>query len=380
LQTKMLQYMMKSLYNRKAMKVISDKIKKVYQQLREKGYEQINIMHVCGTHEHTIVRYGIRSLLPRGVRLIAGPGCPVCIVPAREIDEAVKLALDGITVFSYGDMYRVPGTKMSLSQARSEGGNVQIVYGFRDVIIKARQLNEDAVFFAVGFETTAPTTALYIVKNKIPKNLKLLVSYRLVVPAVRYILSGDHNLHGIIAPGHVTTIIGAVKWKFVADEFKLPVVVAGFEAVDVLLAVLEILRQLLEGKSQLCNEYTRAVKWEGNVVAQRCMFTAYEEANRDWRGIGTIPRSGLLLRKEFKNLDARYVYNIHIEKSIDIKPGCKCADIILGKAVPTDCPMFLKVCTPEHPYGPCMVSSEGTCSIWAKYGGHIIFEENKDDE
>lgn len=363
------------LRNRRYALAIAEKIRKLYDQLKRRGIDEISIMHVCGTHEHTIVQFGIRSLLPRGIRLIAGPGCPVCIVPAKEIDEAVELALSGVRVYTYGDMYRVPGTRMSLAQAHSEGGDVRVVYSFSDAVRLAMKDTRESVFFAVGFETTAPTSAVYVVRRKIPRNLKLLVSYRLVVPAVRYVLSHEHELSGIIAPGHVSTIVGAGAWRFVAEEFRLPVVVAGFEAIDVLLAVMEILRQLRDGEAKVHNEYSRVVRWEGNTVAQRYTWQAYEAVDAAWRGIGVIEKSGLALRSEFREYDAREHYEINVGESVDVRPGCKCPEIILGRAVPTDCPYFMKACRPDRPLGPCMVSSEGTCAIWAKYGGWVELQE-----
>ena len=362
------------LHNRKISISIAKKIHKIADELRKRGYEKITIMHVCGTHEHTITYYGLRALLPENLNVIAGPGCPVCIVPAREIDEAIKLAKDGIRVLSYGDMYRVPGSRESLAQARAKGANVMVVYSFMDAVRIAGNDNIESVFFGVGFETTAPTVASFFVRKKVPKNLYLLPSYRITVPAVRYILQGDHNLDGIIAPGHVSTIIGASAWSFIAEDYGLPVVVAGFEPVDVLLAILEILKCIRDNKAETINEYRRVVKWEGNLVAKRIINEVFYTADGDWRGIGVIPESRWLLREEFSDFDARKIFNIKVQGSIDIKPGCKCADIILGKALPTDCPYYLKACTPQHPIGPCMVSSEGTCSIWARFGGHKVLE------
>lgn len=371
---------LKKFQDRKIALKIADKIKDLANKLEKKDYDKINIMHVCGTHEHTITYYGLRALLPSNVRVIAGPGCPVCIVPAREIDEAIKLAEMGIRVYTYGDMYRVPGSKESLAQARARGANVTIVYGFLDALRLAKNSNYDSVFFGVGFETTAPTVASHIVQNNIPNNLYILMSYRITVPAVRYILMSDHDLSGIICPGHVSTIIGAGAWSFIAEEFGIPTVVAGFEPVDVLLAIYEILKQLDSGNARIVNEYRRVVKWEGNLVAKSFLEKAFIVVDRDWRGIGVIPKSGWLLRDEYKKFDAREKFGVRVEKGVDIRGLCKCAEIILGRAVPTDCPYFGKACTPSHPLGACMVSSEGTCSIWYKYGGHMIKELIEEEE
>lgn len=339
--------------------------------LKKLGKEKIKIMHVCGTHEHTITYYGLRSLMPDNLELIAGPGCPVCIAPTRVVDEAIELSLKyGVTLFTYGDMYKVPGTRMSLAEARSKGADVKIIYGFLDVLRIAKKTNKPSVFLAVGFETTQPTVASHVVLGTIPKNLKLLIAYRLTVPAVHYVLNQpDIPLNGIIAPGHVTAITGAKAWKFLPGEYGLPAVVAGFEPLDVLLAVLEILKQLLEGKPRVYNEYSRVDSWDGNVVAQKYVRKAFNIVDAYWRGIGTLPKSGLKLKEEYVDLDSRNKYEVKLEYTIDLPPGCRCGDVTLGKAIPTDCPFFMKACTPSSPYGPCMVSSEGTCSVWAKYGG-----------
>ncbi len=354
-------------------KLICNRITELVKTLVKKEKKEIiKIMHVCGTHEHTITYYGIRDVLPETIKLIAGPGCPVCIVPAREIDEAVKIALEhDALVLSYGDMYRVPGSKMSLANARSMGGNVQVVYGFRDAVEKSRKTKGKAVFFAVGFETTQPTIASYVALNKIPPNMSILVSHRLTVPAVKYILKQpDIPLDGIIAPGHVSTITGAGAWSFIAEDCGLPVVVTGFEPIDVLLAVMDLLEMLVKGKPKIVNEYSRAVSWNGNVRAKEYILKVFKVVDADWRGIGVLPESGLALRETYSSIDARKIFNIRIDRWIDVKPGCRCPDIILGRAEPTDCPMFLRACTPEKPLGACMVSSEGTCAIWAKYGGY----------
>ncbi|OYT62694.1 MAG: hydrogenase formation protein HypD [Thermofilum sp. ex4484_15] len=335
-----------------------------------KGLDKIRIMHVCGTHEHTITHYGLRHLMPPNVKLIAGPGCPVCIVPAREVDEAVKLALSGVTVYTYGDMYKVPGSKMSLAQARAKGGKVKVVYGFDDVLRK--RVKEDSVFFAVGFETTAPTVASPLYEGRVPEVIKLLTSYRLTVPVLRYVLSLKASpIRGVICPGHVSAITGASAWEYVVKDFKIPAVIAGFEPLDVMIAVTEILKQLREGKARLVNEYSRVVSYEGNLRAKQYLKEVFEVVDGKWRGIGLVPLSKLKLKDEFSTWDARLYFEDKLRdigEGDDIKPGCKCAEVILGIMEPKDCPMFMRACTPSKPLGPCMVSSEGTCHIWAKYG------------
>jgi len=355
---------------RKAEKImrISAKIKEISRKLR-KDYEIIKIMHVCGTHEHTITYFGLRSLLPENIDLIAGPGCPVCIVPARDIDEIIKIGLEyGVRIYTYGDMYRVPGSHVSLAKARAEGLDVKVVYSFIDAIRDAEKINKDTIFFGVGFETTQPTIASRIIHG-IPKNLKIYSSYRLTVPVMRYVLDRpDIPLNGIIAPGHVSVIVGAGAWGYISQEYGLPVVIAGFEPLDIMLAVLVILTQLSKGQAETINIYTRTVTWHGNKVAQEYIKKVFNVTDGAWRGLGVIPETALEFKEEYLPINAKEHFKVSITSSRDIVPGCKCPEIILGKAKPTDCPYFLKACTPQNPLGACMVSQEGTCAIWAKYG------------
>ena len=368
------------LRNRELIRTVVKRIHGLWRKIKSIGIDDVKIMNFCGTHEYTITYYGIRSLMPDGLDLVAGPGCPVCVTPAREVDEAIELSKVA-TVLTYGDMYRVPGTRLSLAKARSSGCDVRVVYGFLDAIkIAKKEPEKQFVFFAVGFETTAPTVASHVARRMIPNNMTLLMSYRITVPIMRYILESRRvELHGIIAPGHVSTITGAGAWRFVAEEFGIPIVVAGFEPLDVVIAIYEILKQISEGKASLVNEYNRVVTWNGNIVAKKYIDMAFRPVDGLWRGIGIVPRSVWHLREEFEELDARLKYDIKVGESIDIKPGCRCADITLGLAKPTDCKYFGKACTPEHPIGPCMVSSEGTCAIWFKYGGYEIIRARKEE-
>ncbi len=335
--------------------------------------EKILLMSFCGTHEHTVTYYGIRSLMPDKIELVAGPGCPVCVTPARIIDTTIKLALEeDVIIQTYGDMYKVPGSKQSLANARSMGARVEIVYGFNDAIRKAKQRkDEEHVFIGVGFETTMPTVASYIYSNRMPDNLYILPSYRLTPPITEYMLQlKDIAINGIILPGHVSTIIGVESWLFL--EGRVPSVIAGFEPIDVLIAILMILRQILRDEARVENEYTRVVKFKGNEKARKIISRVFEVIDADWRGIGVVPKSGATFRDVYKKFNALEKYSVEVKEAIDIRPGCKCTDIVLGLAKPTDCPLFLKACTPERPYGPCMVSSEGTCHIWAKYGSYLV--------
>ncbi|RLI11880.1 hydrogenase formation protein HypD [Candidatus Bathyarchaeota archaeon] len=333
--------------------------------------EPVKFCHVCGTHEWTISHYGIRSLLPENVEVVAGPGCPVCITPAALIDAACELALDGVVVATYGDMFRAPGTRGSLYQARAEGADVRVVYSITDAVKMAREEpGRDFVFFAIGFETTAPSTAVEVLRRP-PRNLSFLVAHRLIPPAME-LLAGMEELaiRGFIAPGHVSTIIGAQPYAIFPERYNMPVVVAGFEPLDVLMAIYMLLRQLKEGVARLENEYTRAVRWEGNLKAKEFMRRAFDVADGAWRGLGVIPNSALELKEALKTHDAVERYGLDPGRSgRDVPPGCRCHEIMIGKAYPTDCPLFLRACRPDRPVGPCMVSVEGTCRIWALEGG-----------
>jgi hydrogenase expression/formation protein HypD len=343
--------------------------KRVAEKIKETApkNETVKICHVCGTHEWTITHFGIRSLLPLNIEVIAGPGCPVCIVPASEIDEAVHLALKGVTVACFGDVLRVPGSRMSLLGAKAEGADVRVVYSVSDAVKMAeKEPNKEFTFFAVGFETTAPSTAVEILKNP-RKNLSFLISHRLIPPAMGLLARmEDLNLDGFIAPGHVSTIIGLKAYEAFPKVYGMPTVVAGFEPLDVLFGVYMILKQLKEGKPRLENEYVRAVTWEGNVKAQELMCKVFDVADGEWRGLGTIASSKFMLKEEYASYDARLRHGVKVEHGVDIQHGCKCHLVIIGKIKPTECPLFMKACTPQKPVGACMVSVEGTCRIWAK--------------
>lgn len=329
----------------------------------------VKICHVCGTHEWTITRYGIRMLLPDNLDVIAGPGCPVCVVPSAEIDEAISLALNGVTVATFGDMLRVPGSSMSLQDAKASGGDVRIVYSVRDAVKMAeKEPNKNFVFFAIGFETTAPATALEIL-NKPPANLSFLISHRLIPPAMELLLGvGDLHIDGFIAPGHVSTVIGVEPYRMFPEAYNMPTVIAGFDPLDVLFAVSMLLKQIKDGEAKVENEYTRAVTWEGNVKAQALIQKVFTVTDGHWRGIGRVPNSALKLRDEFSSYDARAKYSIKTEPSRDLLPGCSCHLVLIGRIQPPECSLYGKVCTPDSPRGSCMVSSEGTCRIWYKYG------------
>jgi len=374
---------LRELYTRNPLaRKIVDKVHELALKLR-KDYDTIKIMDFCGTHEWTITHYGIRSLMPSNVELVAGPGCPVCITPAYYVDQLVKLSLEGTCILTYGDAFKLRGMGIngvySLEDAKGAGGCVEVVYSILDAIkIASSNRHREYVFFAIGFETTMPSTASPISNKIIPSNLTFKIAHRFTPPIIKYLLDNvkDVEIHGVIAPGHVSTIIGSNAWKFIAIEYNIPVVVAGFEPIDVLLAITEILKQLSTNNIRLYNEYSRAVKPEGNLKAKNLVNKVFERQDSLWRGIGIVPKSGAILKKEYSEYDANIKYGLKEPEKVDvlreIPPGCKCHEVVLGLSKPTDCPLFMKRCTPQTPYGPCMVSIEGTCRIWAEHGGAIL--------
>jgi len=374
-----------------AMKIIN-KINDLTDQIRRVYGEdhKIKIMNFCGTHEWTIVRYGIRSILPRMIELVAGPGCPVCVTPSYYIERLIEYSLEEkIVVYTFGDVYRLRSVKpvkgaYSLSEAKALGADVRIVEGFADAVKDSLRHERESVFVGIGFETIAPGYARYILHNKIPNNMSFLSLVKLTPPAMFYSLEilqdkpTEPVIAGVIAPGHVSTIIGAKSWRPVVEHFNIPVVVSGFEPIDVLISIFYILKLYLRGEARLLIEYERAVSWDGDLSAQSYIYKVFEVRDDVWRGIGYIPKSGLRLREEYDKIDFLKRHGIKDLSpetwATDLSPGCRCAEIVLGKALPRDCPLFMRKCTPEKPYGPCMVSIEGTCSIWARYGSQEILE------
>jgi hydrogenase expression/formation protein HypD len=350
-------------------------VKKIHEIAPKKDH--IKICHVCGTHEWTISHYGIRSLLPDNVEVISGPGCPVCILPASEIDEAIQLALKGVSITCFGDLIRVPGSDMSLLDAKAKKANIHVVYSLIDAIkLAEKKPQEEFAFFAIGFETTAPSTAIEVLK-KPPKNMSFLVSHRLIPPAMELLVGiGDLNIDAFIAPGHVSTIIGLEPYEVFPRAYRMPTVIAGFEPMDVLISVYMILKQISKRVSVLENEYTRAVTWEGNQKAKELMKKTFEVVSGNWRGLGRLPNSSLCLRDEFLRYDARTKFNVNVKHSKDIPLGCQCHLVMIGKIKPIECPLFMKACKPQKPIGSCMVSPEGTCLIWARNVRDVTYRES----
>ncbi len=331
------------------------------------GEEGCRIMHVCGTHEWAITHAGLRGMLPEGVEVVAGPGCPVCVTPGGEIDALAELACGRAAVTTFGDVVRVPGTKSSLAEAKANGGDVRVVYGMADAIRMARrEPGKEFVHFSIGFETTAPMAALEVGRG-LPENLSIFSTHKLIPPAMEFLLKAGVEVDGFICPGHVSTIIGADAYRGLAEEYGKPMAVAGFEPLDVMLGVLEILRQRRGGIATVSNKYGRAVSGGGNEVAKEVMGRVFEAADAEWRGIGRIPGSGLRLRGEYAASDAAVRFGIGNVPADSMPEGCGCGDVLLGRIRPEGCALFGGACRPESPVGPCMVSLEGTCSIAYKY-------------
>jgi len=325
------------------------------------------VMHVCGTHEYTITHAGLRNLLPDNVEVVSGPGCPVCVTPPEDIALAIAIAQQPKTLLTtFGDMMRVPtGDLGSLNTAHSRGANVRVVYSAMDAVAAAREHPElQVVHFAIGFETTTPPTAAELL-GKPPPNLSVIVSHRLIPPAQEFLLQqGEVGLDGFLLPGHVSVITGLKPYIPISRHWKVPQVVAGFEPLDVMLGLVMLLTQIAEGRAEVENEYTRAVKPEGNVRAQQMMAEVFKPVDARWRGIGTIPRSGLALRSEFSGFDAVKRFKVKLEQQrFEMPPGCRCGEVLRGVMRPEQCPLFGRQCTPENPIGPCMVSMEGTCAV-----------------
>ena len=328
----------------------------------------VKLMEVCGTHTQTIEKFGIRSLLPKNIELISGPGCPVCVTSVKEIDEVIELSKrDNLIITTFGDMLKVPGTESSLSEMKTLGKDVKVVYSISDAVKIAKENpNKEVVHVAIGFETTIPSTACEILSNA-PENFSVLSCHRLIPPAMEFLQKeGDVQIDGFICPGHVSAIIGTRPYEKISKKFKVPQVVAGFEPVDVIIAIEQLLRMLKEKKPEVKNEYSRVVKPEGNIKAQKIISEVFEPVDVEWRGFPKIQKSGLKLKEKFSQYDARKKFAIKIKSSKEPK-GCICGKVLKGIAKPTDCKLFAKGCTPEKPVGPCMVSTEGACGIVYKF-------------
>lgn len=332
-------------------------------------------MEFCGGHTHALSRYGLLDRLPSQVQMIHGPGCPVCVLPIGRIDLAIRLALEReVILCSYGDCLRVPAShQMSLLKAKAQGANVQMVYSPLDVLTIAQQHpHREVVFLAIGFETTTPPTASMIQQAKALglENLSVLCNHVLTLPAIKAILAqmDEIPLHGLVGPAHVSTIIGSAPYQQIATDFAMPIVIAGFEPLDLLQAILMLVRQVNTGRAEVENEFTRAVTAHGNAKAQRLVAEVFAvRPSFEWRGLGTLPASGLCLRGEWTNFDAELRFPELVYTAVPDHKGCECAAVLRGTTRPSECKLFGTVCTPDNPIGACMVSSEGACAAHFTY-------------
>ena len=352
---------------------MSSEVRKLLAAIEALPLGETRLMEVCGTHTMAIAKSGIKSMLPEKVKLLSGPGCPVCVTPPQVIDAVLELAMDPeITIATYGDMVRVPGSRPgdSLQRRRALGAKLLVVYSPVDAVEYAKENpDREVVFLGVGFETTAPGTAAAVLtaKEEKVKNFSVLSMLKTVEPALRALMkTEDFKVQGFLCPGHVGTIIGEKGFAFLPEEYQMPAVIAGFEPEDILLSVYLLLRQIAEGRPRVENQYKRAVSPEGNVLAQNMIGRCLEPRADLWRGLGRIENSGLGFRAEFSDFDAEKKFSIRYGEETG-PSACRCGDVICGRISPSRCPMFGKRCTPEDPVGPCMVSSEGACAAAYKY-------------
>ncbi len=330
----------------------------------------VSFMEVCGSHTMAISKSGIRSIIPKNIRLVSGPGCPVCVTPTADIDKAIELSkIENIIIATFGDMLKVPGSSLSLDKARAKGADIRIVYSPDDAVTLAQENPmRQVVFIGVGFETTSPTIAasILIAKNKNLKNFSVISFFKLIPPALKLLVDAkETKIDGFILPGHVSAVIGTQAYRFLS----VPGVVTGFSGRDVLDAIEMLVGQIENGQSDIEVQYKNVVLEKGNPEAVKVLYSVFEPCDSRWRGIGWIPMSGMKIRKEFEEFDAEIKFNI---KTLDVEDpiGCECGNILKGIKMPSDCALFGSRCTPSDPVGPCMVSSEGACSAHYKYGNN----------
>jgi len=343
------------------------------ENIHRRSTRPIRLMEFCGTHTVSIFKHGIRQLLPPTIEMLSGPGCPVCVTANADLDWAIAVAREPeVILTTFGDMLRVPGSRSSLEKAKAEGAKVRVVYSTLDALQIARD-NPDrpVVFLGIGFETTAPTIAASVLQAEAEgvSNYYILSMHKLTPPATKAILdSGESHLDGIIGPGHVTTVIGSQSWEFLPRDYGLSCVIAGFEPLDILQGIYTLVDGIEAAQPEVTNVYSRSVRPEGNETALEYMYRVFEVCAADWRGMGEVPASGLKLRERYHQFDARERFAVDPGPSVE-PPGCLCGDVIRGAKTPPECSLYGKVCTPHHPVGPCMVSSEGTCGAYYLYAG-----------
>ena len=341
-----------------------DLIKKIVAELQD-WKKPVKFMEVCGSHTMAIGHWGIRKLLPKSISLISGPGCPVCVTPSSVIDSLIDLK--DVTIATFGDLIRVPGNKGTLEQARAKGLDVRIVYSPMEALEMAK--HKETVLVGIGFETTIPGIAYTIIEasKRNLKNFSVLPAFKLVPPALDALLSSkDMNVDGFILPGHVSVIIGSDAYNLLPEKFGIGGVVCGFEPLDILVGIKKLIQQINLQKPKIENEYSRVVTEKGNLEAQKTISKVLKVEDALWRGLGWIPMSGLGIRKEFDDFDAIKKYGLEITDT-EKQTGCRCGDVLKGNIIPPECPLFGKVCKPNNPIGPCMVSSEGSCAAYYKY-------------
>lgn len=346
-------------------------LKTTVERLARQVGRNVRFMEVCGTHTMVAFRTGLRHLLPANVHLVSGPGCPVCVTDTNYIDAAVELSRrPDVIVATFGDLMRVPGSESSLERERAAGAQVRVVYSPSDALVLAREHPaQQVVFLGIGFETTAPTVAWSIWKaahEGLP-NYSVLCAHKTMPHAMEALLKDQTvQIDGFLCPGHVSVITGAQMYRFIAEDYQIPCVVTGFEAWDVMKGIAMLLQQIVDERAAVENEFSRSVSDRGNTIAQHLMQEVFEPCAASWRGIGTIPESGLAIRPAYRQHDAVLVFGIQFRASY-VHPGCRCGDVLRGVMTPPQCKLFGKVCTPVNPVGPCMVSSEGCCAAYYRY-------------
>lgn len=347
-------------------------IKKIVHNIHQLADKPIGVMEVCGTHTMAIAQFGIKDLLPQSIKLVSGPGCPVCVTSTETIDAIIEISKITNTILtSFGDMIKVPGSKTTLEKARGDGADIRIIYSPLELLNLAKtNPDKNIVFAGVGFETTSPTVAAVLsrAKKESVQNLFVFPAFKVIPPALR-LIAGHKRLHvdGFLLPGHVSTIIGSHPYEFLSKEYGLSGVISGFEPVDILHSICLLLKQIHQNQPRIEIQYRRTISPSGNIKAQELLNEVFEKCTSNWRAIGDIPDSGLTFNKNYKNFCAKAGFDIKTRKARAPK-NCLCGQILLGLATPKDCPLFAKICTPQNAIGPCMVSSEGTCAAEYKYG------------
>ena len=349
--------------------------KRLIEHIHLTSKRPIRLMEFCGGHTVSILKHGIRQLLPQNIEMLSGPGCPVCVTSTGDLDKAIAVAaLPGVITTSFGDMIRVPGSHSTLQMAKAEGADVRVVYSVQDALGIAKHNHEKAiVFVGIGFETTAPTVAAALVaaESENIRNFYVLCLHKVCPPIMKAILDlGEVRINGIVCPGHVSAIIGSRPYEFIAKDYGIACVVSGFEPVDILLTVDMLVSQIERQEYSVEIAYRRGVKPEGNPQALKLMERVFEIGEATWRGIGAVPASGLRLNERYRRFDAEARFDIRVGPPLEPK-GCLCGSILRGVSTPADCSLFRRTCTPEHPVGPCMVSSEGTCAAFYHYGEEV---------